>query len=111
MSSIDHDELTRLESGRWEILRVLHVGGHLGATESMILATLQAMWPQTTRSWVRDQLGYLEGRKLTEVERPPLKPWRATLTRHGWDVATYVVDCEPGIGRPEKYWGDAVGER
>lgn len=99
------DQIVKLESGRWEILRVLHVGGHIGATEAMVLATLRALWIEVSQSWVRDQLAYLEARRLIEIDRPELEPWRAKLTRHGWDVATYVVDCAPGIARPRRYWG------
>ncbi|MDE0028541.1 MAG: hypothetical protein OXU42_03940 [Deltaproteobacteria bacterium] len=97
----------RLERGRWEIIRILHVGGRLGATETMMVTTLLAMWPQTTRDWIRDQLTYLEDRKLVKVERHAIKDWRATLSHHGVDLATYVSDCQPGIDRPAKYWGDA----
>lgn len=101
-------ELNRLEAGRWELLRAMNVGGHLGATETMMFHALIAMWPDISRTWVRDQLDYLESRKLIELERHPVKDWRAKLTRHGWDVASYVVDCEPGIARPPKYWGDGA---
>ena len=97
--------LARLESGRWELLRVMHVAGRLGATETMMLSTLRAMWPQTTREWVREQLTYLDDRKLVILEPHQVKDWRARLSRHGVDVATYVVDVSPGIARPEKYWG------
>ena len=100
-------ELARLEGGRWHILQTCHVGGHIGVTETMIFHTLVNMWASTTRMWIRDQLSYLESRGLVAVERHAIKDWRATLTRHGWDVSTYVVDCEPGIARPPKYWGDA----
>lgn len=99
-------ELGRLESGRWEVLRILHVGGRLGATDSMVLSTLRAMWPQTTREWVRDQLQYLEDRNLLVLERHEIKDWRARLNRNGVDLVTYVIPCGPGIDRPEKYWGD-----
>ncbi len=45
-------------------------------------------------------MAYLESRKLIAVVRSEIDPWRATLTRHGYDVADYQVDCEPGIRRP-----------
>lgn len=101
-------DLARLEGGRWEILRACHVAGHLGATETMLFNTLIAMWPQTTRSWIRDQLAYLESRGLIVLKRHEVNDWRAMLDRYGWDVATYVVDCEAGIRRPPKYWGSAA---
>lgn len=105
---MNKNELTRLESGRWELLRVMNVAGHLGATETMMFHTLVAMWTNTTREWIRNQLDYLESRKLIDLEKHPLKDWRAKLTRHGWDVTSYVVECEPGIARPPKYWGDGA---
>lgn len=107
MKDADRMELHRLERGRWEIIRVLHIAGHLGATETMLVTTLLALWHQTTRNWVREQLTYLEDRKLIKIERHAIKDWRATLTHHGVDLATYVTECNPGIDRPPKYWGDA----
>ena len=101
------DELTRLEAGRWHIIHTCHIGGHIGVTETMLYHTLVGMWASTTRHWIRDQISYLESRDLVQVERHALRDWRVTLTRHGWDLATYVIDCEPGIDRPHKYWGDA----
>ena len=98
--------IAKLEGARWEILRVLAVGGHVGATESMIYHTIVAMWPDIHRGWVKDQMSYLESRKLIALERHEIKDWRAQLTRNGWDVHDYVVDCEAGIARPRKYWGN-----
>ena len=103
---MDRGELQRLESGRWELLRVLNVAGHIGATETMMFHALVAQWVRTTREWVRNQLDYLESRDLIALERHDIRDWRAKLTRHGWDLTSYVVDCEPGIARPPKYWGD-----
>ena len=99
-------ELQKLESGRWEVMRVLDVSGHLGANETVIYHTLVAIWHDVNRQWIRDQLAYLESRKLIEVERHEIKDWSAKLTHHGWDITKYVVECLPGIARPPKYWGD-----
>ena len=54
------------------------------------------MLPET----LRDELDYLEKRKLIEIERSQIEPWRATLTRYGKDLVEYRVDCEAGIARP-----------
>ena len=99
-------ELVRLEAGRWHILHTCHIGGHIGVTETMLYHSLIGLWAATTRHWIRDQLAYLEDRKLVTLKRHEIHDWRATLTRHGTDVATYVVPCEAGIARPPKYWGD-----
>lgn len=96
------------ESGRWIALSAIDAGGHMGATEDMILAALMPSWLGATRDWLRDQLAYLESRRLIELGRHEIKPWRATLTRHGKDIVDYTVDCEAGIARPRKYWGDGA---
>ena len=100
----EQQQLATKESGRWTILQCVHVGGHLGATEEMVFDALRMSWPDLTRDWMRTQIAYLESRDLLEVERHELKPWRATLTRHGHDIVDYVVDVLPGINRPRKYW-------
>ena len=87
---------------RWDILRTLRVGGHLGATESMIRDVLTAGYVGVTQRVIRDQIDYLERRKLVEVNRSELDPWRLTLTRHGYDVADYQVVCDAGIRRPSR---------
>ncbi|MDE0034340.1 MAG: hypothetical protein OXU75_14580 [Deltaproteobacteria bacterium] len=91
-----------LPSARWDILRTLRVGGHLGATENMIRDVLVAGYIGVTRHWIRDQLDYLEARRLITIERLETAPWRMTLTRYGYDVADYQVPCDPGIRRPAR---------
>ena len=103
------EELARLQGARWEILRVCSVAGHLGATEAMVYHTLLSQWVGIERGWLRDQYAYLESRELVAVQRHEVEDWVISLTRHGDDVANYVVDCEPGIARPPKYWGDGRG--
>lgn len=103
------EDIARLEGSRWEILRALSVAGHIGATETMLFHTLVAMWLDMSRDYIRNQLDYLESRELIGIERHEVKDWRCKLTRHGWDVTSYVVDCKPGIARPQKYWGSDAG--
>lgn len=98
-------EQTKVEGARWIILLTAKVGGHVGATEDMILPVLRSKWLEVSAKFLRDEIDYLESRKLIETERPPVRAWRVKLTRHGRDVVDYVVDCEPGIDRPVKYWG------
>ncbi len=104
MTEDSRAENIKLTSSRWEILRILNKAGHIGTTEGVILVTLRAIWVEMTEEYVRNQLDYLAKRGLVCLEKPPVKPWSATLSRHGNDVANYVVDCEDGIERPEKYW-------
>ena len=91
-----------LPGARWAIIRTCRVGGHLGATETMIRDVLVAEYLGVNASFIRDQLDYLEKRKLIEIARHEVDPWRATLTRYGYDVADYQVDCDPGIRRPPR---------
>ncbi len=93
---------TTAPAARWAILRTLRVGGHLGATETMVREVLLADWLGITRQWIRDQLAYLEARRLIAIERSEVRAWRATLTRAGYDVVEYQVDVEPGIRRPPR---------
>ena len=50
------------------------------------------------------ELDYLADRDLLEVRKEPGGRWHAELARYGVDVVEYTVDCDPGIGRPAKYW-------
>ena len=95
-----------LPSARWAILRTLKVGGHLGATETMIREALIADYLGVTNRWIRDQLVYLESRELVSIERSEIRAWRAELTRHGNDIVDYQVDVEPGITRPPRLHSD-----
>ena len=87
---------------RWTVLRTLMVGGHIGATDKMCLDVCRAEYLGVTIERVRTELDYLESRRLTEIERSEVRPWRARLTRHGRDVVDYEVAVEPGITRPPR---------
>ena len=93
-------EQQETELTRWLILRTAQNGGHQGATETIIAAVLGGEVPVSQKT-LRDEIDYLEKRKLIESERFELKPWRITLTRHGRDLVDYQVECEPGIARPK----------
>ena len=102
----DQVEQARKESARWTILQTTGIGGHIGVTEAMLLPVLRGQWLGVSQGFMRTQIDYLQSRGLVTTERPALKPWRIQLTRAGHDLVDYVTDCEPGIARPVKYWGD-----
>ena len=108
MADIDRIENSKLESVRWEILRVLLTSGYIGTTEGVVLTTLRTTWLDLTREYIRNECVYLEDRKLVEIVKFELKPWHLKLTRHGNDVARYITPCEAGIARPKKYWNPYV---
>lgn len=94
----------RRENLRWLILLTLNHARPVGAHETMILSTVQAVYPDATPHELRRELDYLEDRELIDITKEPSGSWRAELTRYGVDIAEYTVDCEPGIARPVKYW-------
>lgn len=94
----------RRESIRWTILLTLNNARPIGAYEELVLATIQAVYPDATALEIRRELDYLADRQLCQVVKEPGGRWFADLTRYGVDIAEYTVDCQPGIARPAKYW-------
>lgn len=94
----------RRETVRWQILLTLNHARPIGAYEEVVLAVVQASYPDATPLELRRELDYLFDRKLVELRKEPSGRWFADLTRYGTDVAEYTVDCDPGIARPAKYW-------
>ena len=101
---IERGAQIELESVRWLILQAVKLGGHVGATDEMILPAVRSSWIGVSMDQIRNEIEYLEQRKLVTTERPPIRPWRVRLTRHGHDLVDYVSDVAPGIDRPPKYW-------
>lgn len=95
----------RRESIRWYILLTLNNARPEGCYEEVVLMTIQGIYPDSTAHELRRELGYLADRELVGVKREPSGRWFADITRYGADVAEYTVDCDPGIARPQKYWG------
>jgi len=101
--SIDLAKVRR-ESIRWTILLTLNNARPIGAYEELVLATIQSVFTDATAMEVRRELDYLDDRDLVKVTKEPAGRWFGELTRYGVDIAEYTIDCEPGIGRPQKYW-------
>ena len=97
-------EKIRRETIRWTIVLALNHARPYGIAESVVHATLQAVYPDASALETRRELDYLADRKLVEIRKSPAGPWHAELTRYGVDLAEYTVDCLPGIARPAKYW-------
>jgi len=95
---------SRRENLRWLILRTLHSARPIGTTEQIILQTVQGLVPDTTQFELRQELDYLDDRKLIEISERDTPVWFAKINHHGVDVVEYTVDCQPGIARPAKYW-------
>lgn len=89
-----------LPAVRWDILRTCRIAGHIGTSENILREVIRSEWVAVTQKVVRDELHYLEQRRLIEVQRSEISAWIVKLTRHGYDVVDYQVDCEEGIRRP-----------
>ena len=87
---------------RWAILRTCRVGGHTGATDRMIREVIAAEYLLSDMKLVRDELDYLKTRNLVEITVSEVGPWRVKLTRYGYDIADYQIECEAGIARPPR---------
>lgn len=101
--NLDHAKARR-ESLRWTIVLTLNHARPVGAHESLILSTIQGVYPDATGLEVRRELDYLHDRLVVEVKKEPNGIWFAELTALGVDIAEYTVDVHPGIARPTKYW-------
>lgn len=101
--NIDHAKARR-EAVRWTVLLILNNARPVITHESLVLTTMQAIYPDATALEVRRELHYLHDRLLVDVQKAPSGIWYAELTALGVDVAEYTVECHPGIARPTKYW-------
>ncbi len=107
MSALPFDpEKSRRETLRWLILLTLNAARPLGAGETLLLDTVRQVILDCTPRELRTELDYLAERELLRIEGRDCRQWRTKLTRYGTDVAEYTVDCDPGIARPPKYWGE-----
>ena len=98
-----------LPAVRWDMLRVINNAGHLGATEPMFLQVLRSFYWFVDQKLIRNQIHYLEERRLITSERSEINPWNVHMTNHGHDVYEYRVECHAGIARPRRSWSAEDG--
>lgn len=96
----------RRESMRWNLINTLNKFRPYTTPEQRVFEVMTAIYPDATALEVRRELDYLADRGLVALEKQPSGTWYADLTRDGIDVAEYTVSCDPGVGRPEKYWAE-----
>ena len=94
----------RREGMRWYLILVLYNARPEELAEELIQQTMRAIYPDAGQLEVRRELDYLADRELVSLRKEPSGRWWGDLTRYGVDIAEYTIDCEPGIGRPAKYW-------
>lgn len=95
----------RRESLRWYLVLALNTARPEELSEGPIQMTMQSIYPDVSPIEVRRELDYLADRELVTLRKEPSGRWWGALTRIGVDLAEYTIDCEPGIARPAKYWG------
>nr|VFK21753.1 MAG: hypothetical protein BECKLFY1418C_GA0070996_110211 [Candidatus Kentron sp. LFY] len=101
---LDHERIRR-EGMRWNILLTLGHARPSGCWEELVLDTVQAIHPDTTRLELHRELDHVADLGLIEIEKKPYGRWYAKLNARGTNVVDYTADCPPGIARPtKKYW-------
>lgn len=100
-----HGELEQAlkEEARWRILRTLDAGrSGPPMSETMLLRILSSIEIPLTAKALRDELVYLEDRKLIHIKDRRAPEWHASIGHHGTDIVEYTVECLPGIARPPR---------
>ncbi|EGK12337.1 MULTISPECIES: hypothetical protein [Kingella] len=98
------NEKYRREGMRWHIINTLNKARPYTSSEVFLLDVMRGIYPNVTALELRQQLEYLQDRKLLDLTKQPSGMWFADLNRLGVDIAEYTIECQAGIARPEKYW-------
>lgn len=98
------NEKYRREGMRWHIINTLNKARPYTSSEVFLLDVMRGIYPNVTALELRQQLEYLQDRKLLDLTKQPNGMWFADLNRLGVDIAEYTIECQAGIARPEKYW-------
>lgn len=97
-------EQSKKEHVRWLILLTLDHARPIGASEGLLLSTIQTVPMQLTMMELRRELDYLQGKGLVELKGKEMSRWHARLSSNGVDFVEYSLPSVSGIARPEKYW-------
>ena len=89
---------------RWHLINTLNKARPYTSSEVFLLDVMRGIYPDVTALELRQQLEYLQDRRLLDLTKQPSGMWFADLNRLGVDIAEYTIDCQAGIARPEKYW-------
>lgn len=93
----------RREELRWLILLALNAARPMGTSEAVIKNAIEPVILDITQHEIRNELDYLEERKLITIDHKDTPSWFAKINRYGIDVVEYTVPCDPGIKRPREY--------
>lgn len=96
MNEIKRLQQAKREQLRWRLLCVAYVAGTLGVGEHTMIEVVNEVGGNTDLEQVRQELCYLEGKELLEIDRGRSR-WTVTITPTGIDVREGTVGCPPGI--------------
>lgn len=95
------DARRRTETMRWILLVTLNIARPAETQLGLLLSVTRGEYPDATSMEIRRELDYLLGRDLITQRADQLGTVYAKIDRYGIDIVEYVVDCEPGIARPQ----------
>lgn len=87
------------EDMRWRLLEVASFAGATGLTDSIAFPILHELFPYATLRGVQDELDYLEGKGLIDLQRGGAD-WRYSLSATGTDCVQGNIECPAGIRKP-----------
>ncbi len=91
----------RRERMRWFCLCQLDQARPEAMTDEALLALVQAVYPDTSRTELRREADYLKMRELLMITVKG-GVWHMKLTWQGIDIVEYTTSCPAGIGRPQQ---------
>ncbi len=98
---------SRREVLRWQVLHILNYCRENFTSERQILLVIGDEVPDCSPNELRQELTYLQLKKLIEIDRQTTdagKVLRARIDSMGIDFVEYNSDDLVGIARPEAYW-------
>ncbi|WP_105900442.1 hypothetical protein, partial [Haemophilus influenzae] len=73
-------EKARREGMRWQLLNVLHKAMPYTTSEQFLLDVIRGIYPNVTALEIRQQLEYLQDRKLISIDKQPHGVWSVSYT-------------------------------
>lgn len=91
----------RREQVRWFCLCQLDRARPEAMTDEALLALVQAVYPDASRTELRREADYLKMRELLTITVKG-GVWHMKLTWQGIDIVEYTTSCPAGICRPQQ---------
>lgn len=89
---------------RWVALRALEASGAIASYDRVVLAVMQAQYPDAVMQDARDALSWLAAAGMIDLDMRASEPWMAKISRLGGDIVAYRCDAPSDCGRPPLFW-------